>query len=414
MNGTSNFALLSIGRIPKVHSGFAALKQRGQSSRLLLGELVRTEAFRAMLLAAPKDRRLALFVSRYRRVYHLPQHKTNRAIVDGFLPFVEQADELITSTVSTYVPERYHRRLRIQKQIRSFRGLVEQYLYCFPTAQDGRRAARKRFEVRRRLLLAQYLFEIAEGEGRTDLLAYDRKLLEEYLAERFFIPGRREPASVFWVRDPAHQNRVVRVLEAEAADGDGPIRRLADYRPGVQYQFFRWRDGSAIPVICFVGTKDPFPHLLKMFVKNLRPPEAVVDLRRVMLVFRNRRELLRGLQVLRRDIFDVEGTIADQRWSIDGAVVGDPRSPATADAFRHLQFTVLIGGRRYEVQILLLVDWLNSIASDGPEHHAQYKAKQYYDTVFPLLFPFEIFRINWKSPRVRLRFTEKICASNHR
>lgn len=412
----SNFALLNISRIPRKLSEFAALKAEGKLSRLLLGELVRTGAFRERLLALPPARCLNALVARYRRVFHIPPQKTDRALVDEFTPFLARADELIEWLLARYVPECYHPRLRVRRRVCSSRNLVAQYLACFPTAQDGLRAHRYRFEVRRRLLLALYLYEIAMGEGREDLLEHDIQALEQYLTDRFFIIGNIESARIRWVRDPERHNRVARFLDPEE-DPEREERHLVSsldgYTAPQQFRFFRWRDGTPTPVLFIPDTKRPFAHALKMLVKNQRSPDAVRDLRRAMLVFRNRRELLRGLVVLRRDVWDVEAHVADQRWSIDGAVAGDPRSDATADEYRHLSFEVPVFGTRYEIQILLLVDWVNSISSDGPEHHARYKAKQYLTHVFPLLFPRDLYRIRWDSSRVRRRTLEKIGEKNH-
>lgn len=412
----SNFALLSISRIPRAHSEFAALKSEGKLSRLLLGELVRTGAFRERLLTLPPARRLNALVARFRRVFHIPPQKTDRALVDEFTPFLARADELIDWLLARYVPERYHPRLRVRRRVRASRNLVTQYLACFPTPHDGLRAHRYRFEVRRRLLLALYLYEIAMGEGREDLLEHDIHALEQYLSDRFFITGKTEPARIRWVRNPERQNRVARFLDSEedpAREERHLVSALDEYAASRPFRFFRWRDGTPTPVLFVPDTKRPFPHLLKMFVKNQRSPESVRDLRRAMLVFRNRRELLRGLVVLRRDVWDIEAQVADQRWSIDGNVAGDPRSDATADEYRHLSFEVPVFGSRYEIQILLLEDWVNSFSSDGPEHHARYKAKQYLDRVFPLLFPEDLYRISWASSRVRRRILEKIGAENH-
>lgn len=412
----SNFALLYISRIPRTHSEFAALKSEGKLSRLLLGELVRTGAFRDWLVTVPSVRRTNALVARYRRVFHIPPQKTDRALVDEFTPFLAKADELIEWLLARYVPERYHPCLRVRRRVRASRNLVVQYLACFPTSHDGLRAHRYRFEARRRLLLALYLYEIAMGEGREDLLEHDIHALEQYLADRFFITGKTEPAQIRWVYDPERQNRVSRILdtlEEPTREERQCVRSLAHYATTPEFRFFRWRDGTPIPVLFVPGTKRPYAHLLKMFVKNQRSPDSVRDLRRAMLIFRNRRELLRGLVVLRRDVWDVEAQVADQRWSIDGAAVGDPRSDATADEYRHLSFEVPVFGSHYEIQILLLADWVNSISSDGPEHHARYKAKQYLDRVFPLLFPRDLYRISWDSSRVRRRILEKISTQNH-
>lgn len=374
---------------------------------LLRGELFRSRRLYRLVLKAPKNKRRKVFIRFYRDTYHLPLGISHAKLYGEISGFLRRADQFIQELVREYFVEGSRGQFTINRKVRATDDPIGLLGFCFQKTAPTDAAGRKRaFEARRKLVLAQLLYEIFIS-ARDDLLEYDQQMLTRHYEKNFFTK-RSEKVLVRSVHDPDNGYQTVGILpEGQAAP---PGMKVVE-KP-LTFRFFRGHDGQEIPVIFESGVKTNSSHLEKMLRKGIRDPDAIIDLRRYLLVFRNRWEMDRGLRVLRERVHCVAGVIHDHSSNIWTNGRADDANPHSSPAFRQKKFVVMLDGRRFEGMVQTLPDYLDGKYARNDKNHALYKLRQRLSSTFPILFPAGIYGTDWKDPLVEVNLRSKFITEN--
>lgn len=277
-----------------------------------------------------------------------------------------------------------------------FISLLEKYRrLCDELKTEDSALIRKReFTIRRLIVFAIILFDLKIHARRLQLSGSSRQIITSYLERRFFDSDVSIDKTIVAFHNPDDGFRV----ECWYFEEDLPenlkikpgwvktryeitFRRFT--RKGIQYLvYFSYRD------------KDPYSHLLKMLRKDIRDPRSsALDWRGFKLVFLNDEDINAGLDKLGEEVFYFPGVT----WKLqDGRFFRETTNRFSAKRHRAKKFVTSIRGEPVEVIIETIVNHLNGIVSKAPENHELYRRRQLVKSALPLVFPYDIYRIDWE------------------
>lgn len=389
--------------VPQFPDNLADLAALQRTWPLLRGDLVRSRLHYEAVMSAPRKKRRRAFVEYYCDTYHFPANVTYDRLYERFVGFVRLADRFIRDLVQMYFRKESWQKLFLGRRVTD--DPIELLKRCFERGTD-KDSQRRSFEARRKLILAQLLYEISLAH-REDLLEHDQRLLSE-LFDKSFFTGRSEERMVRSIHDPFREFQTVGIVDEPKAP---PGMRLIE-KP-LTFRFFR-SFGEELPVYFEIGVKTSFSLLEKMLRKGIRDPFEIKDLRRYLLVFRNEWEMRRGLRVLRERVHNAAGVIHDHASNIFTDGPADGNNPHSNPTYRQKKFVVVLDGRRFEGMVQVLPDFLDGKYATNGKNHAVYKLDQRLSSTFPILLPSEICSRRWDDPAIREELRSDIYAENHK
>jgi hypothetical protein len=382
----------------------------GQYS-ILMGELIRfRELLRKMAAARRQSRRAAksrefdreaLFRGvhdYYAQSYGLKRENLDRdmrMLSDGIV----SARDTIAFILKEYFPRRMHRRLEMTTEVASSHDPIELILECAVQGMDIQSRTR-RFEARRQLTFAQIEFELQlNGAGRQDLMR-DVGWFADVCDDGYFVKKESEQRTVIALLNAEDENRVKKFQIHLSRD---PVSRTPsspnEYVVPLNVRFIPSSAGP-IPVYLETRIKEHIP--IKLIKKRQRRHETLTDLCGAKFVFFDEgRELMAGVERIRRTIARAPGCVSGEASNIARAGQVDPKNVHSSEEYRARKWDVRLNNRHFELQFMYLPYYLNEQVSHGKDNHPLYKLSQYLDLVFPVLFPSDLYGLDWHSQVLR-------------
>lgn len=268
-------------------------------------------------------------------------------------------------------------------------------------------SGRIEFEGGRVLRLAQLEFEASlyglSKESLTEKMRRFTSKLEEIffvrqMSERFLIEAGLNPANAYRViGTPRIRRRNESV--GERVGGYEHVNFPLDVR-------FVVIKGRKIPVFYDSRVKDFLS--LKLIRKCERDPRALHDLCGAKFVFFSEEDLMDAVHALRKAFVRYPGCVFGEASSLERAGVLDEENGSSADEFRAWKFNILFLGQYFELQFMLIGDWVNEWVSHGKENHELYKLRTYLKQLFPRLWPQAIYDIDWSDVNLCARLHESM------
>jgi hypothetical protein len=309
---------------------------------------------------------------------------------------VKDAQLCIERVNEQYFTEPHRLRLAMTSDVESEQDPVELIRLCGMRGDDIL-SRRTRFEARRQLTLAQLCFEMRRNGDSPDELDRDMAEFDGELKRSYFHRGKSESVHIVAELDPESEYRVKRVETFRSPPpeqvGHSTASRII-LHPDVR--FLRLRRGD-IPV--YYETRVKRDATLKLFRKSQRITQTLTDLLGAKFVFFKEQDLLDGVDHMRHTIARVPGTVFGEKSNISEAGVLDHENESSASEFRAWKYILLLFGRWFELQFMLLKDWINERCSRGRENHVLYKLGSSLSKLFPKLFP-SPFYLDWNDPEL--------------
>lgn len=249
------------------------------------------------------------------------------------------------------------------------------------------------FEARRLIILTLILFHINLHKEKLNLIGDPIKEVEEYLDRHFFNNAPILRPTVISVHNPDNFNRVAawKFLGQEKEITVG-VEEKNIHRTQFHCRQFTYKERRHLVIFSY-RTKTPFSHLLKMLRKDIRDPySSALDWRGIKFVFFDEDGFCAGLDRLREEAFSLPA----MTWNLDrgGFFQNNPFSDRNYGAKK---FVTTLAGESVEIIAEDIVSHLNGTLSTGPENHYQYRQRQLVGGAMSLLFPKEIYNIDWKN-----------------
>lgn len=259
-----------------------------------------------------------------------------------------------------------------------------------------------RFEARLLLAITQIEFEMrlrnASPERLDEILArLTRKLDRDY-----FAPGESEHLMVIAELDPANNYRV---KDFELVSRDSPKARLRSSRTRVVLPMqFRviYVDGERILVAVLLRRK--MDVWLKLVCKRYRFYESLTDLLGGKFIYLTREHVKAGVRHMRRTTVRAPGSVSGQASNAMRAGAVDTTNPHSSAEYEATKYDFTFHNERVEIQFMLLAHYIDELVSNGTLNHPFYKLRKYLDKLFPVIFPTELYGLDWRDPELRERF----------
>lgn len=315
-----------------------------------------------------------------------------------FQAALDGARTTVNFLVDTYMPLRFHRQLNMNSSLAGETDPAKLMRLCIGRGTDVLSCIH-RFEARRQLTLAQLNFEAMLKHGTRQELETRLGLFVGQCEEKFFVPGKSEQMMVIAELDPANAYRAssFRILPRSFAaekitPRDTQIVLPLDVR-------FVSDNGGTFPVFFDVRVKDHFA--LKQLVKRERRL-IPTDLWAAQFVFFDEdHDLMRGIELLRKSVANVPGTVSGEASNAQRAGVVDPTNHHSSHEYRATKYDITLLGNPLELTFKYLLIFINELVSRGRECHRLYKLATYLDRLFPVIFPTSLYGIDWRDPDLR-------------
>lgn len=319
---------------------------------------------------------------------------------EWFVSSIKYARRLLEDLVKNFFPTPYQKQLEMTSDIDTENNPLRLLRLCCGTGSDVL-SERRRFEARRLLTLAQLLFESRLFGHGPDDLERDMSRLDDDLKLHFFLPFQSVSYKI--VAELSSRNRyrvrpdglVVKPLGPK----DTRLHSTATRRVLPTDMRFIYVDGRKIPV--YYETRIKVDAIWKSIRKSQRHTFTLGDLCGVQFVFTDERDLLAGVDHLRRTIVREPGCYFGDVSNMARAGIADENNLHSAAEYRARKYFGYKYGRIFEIQIKLLRDWLNELFSRGDENHNLYRLRTFQDDLFPRLFPTSLYHLDWQDPCLR-------------
>lgn len=321
---------------------------------------------------------------------------------------VRMAGALLTD-LKRWVPRRY-------LEIFSSEGVIafsSNYIDLFLKWQEFEDKARKgdelsrirEFEARRLLYLAMLNLQIrlSDETEKTECLQITR-----HLEEVFFKEGLQDKIILSW-HDPADKERA-KEWRFEGEEQPAETQGLILKKTYLKCRSFSFGGGDYL-VFFDSRLKENMEKLRKMLQKAIPDPRLInTDEYGLRFVFFSKKALEDGLKKLCLEVWPLPFMAwnTSDNTGDDGQNRGVKRDIHSSGNYKALKFEVASFGFRPEVIVQRIEDYLNHKCSQGPEVHPFYRSTQLRKKVFPLIFPSEVYGVNWEDEEV-VDLMEKIA-----
>ncbi len=305
---------------------------------------------------------------------------------------VKDARASVDGLISTDFPEPLKLELEMVADVESEIDPAALAQLCYIRGDDLL-SRRTRLEARRQLTIAQIYFDMRrQGDSPEDL---DRDMTEfdSALKERYFLPHHSACYEIIADLDPDDCHRVKRLGFNQHASGR---RRISSSKRVVLYPGVRFLPGD-IPVLFETRPKKDAP--FKLIRKNQRDTRRVADLCGAKFVFFSDEDLFKGVERMRCTLASMPGTVFGEVSNIMRAGRVDPTNKNSHEEFRAWKWFARFADRYFELQFMLVGDWLNERCSHGRENHAHYKSECNIRDLYPKLFPSSLY-LDWTNPAI--------------
>ena len=316
-----------------------------------------------------------------------------------FVESIRAARRTIDYLLDTFFPMRLQMCLEMISEVEATSDPVQLLQLCRTRGSDSISRI-QRFEARRQLTLALMEFEMRLSGRGAEQLDADRIRLVRMLEQRYFESQRSEQVAVIAELDPDNNYRVksFRVVsrnDNEARIAPTPTRVVIP----LDVRIIRCR-GRDIRVYFDSRSKQHIP--IKLILKRRRYHEVITDMNGYSFVFFDEEhDLADGVRYLREQIVRVPGMVSSEASNAKRAGVVDPGNPFSSSEYRATKYDVRFFGWSVEMRFMYFTYWANELFSNGPGNHLLYKLYGNLDRVFPVLFPTELFPLDWRDPELR-------------
>lgn len=359
---------------------------------LFWGELQRFENFTATVLSARKRRqRIKIIAQALRDIFGAKGE--NKKLYQILNQALFEAQRFVKDLISK-LPANFRGVVDSEGQIAEepdFISLLEKRKRFF---EEGELGKMREFEARRLIVFTLALFDLILHGQKLHLNGVSVQAITQYLERNFFDKGVIEHKRVLALHNPDDGWRVEYWFFEEDLPPDLKVKKgwkLEKYE--IACRKFVWEDKSYL-VYFSCRQKTPHSHLLKMLRKDIRDPySSALDWRGIKMVFFDERALEVGLEKLRQEVFYLPGVT----WKLeDGRFFKETVNVYSAKNFRAKKFVTTVGGESVEVIVETIVNHINGLVSKGEENHELYRRRQLVRSGLPLVFPKEIYGIDWE------------------
>ncbi len=258
----------------------------------------------------------------------------------------------------------------------------------------------REFDARRLLYLAMLLLQIRltyEKHEQAESCADITRHLEGV----FFNDCLLTDKIIFSWHDPSDYERVKAwCFRGEKEPGD--VEGLIQKKTFLKCRSFNF-EGKEHLVYFDSRLKEDTERLRKMLQKGV--PDARIantDEYGLRFVFFEKEAMEAGLKKLCLEVWPLPFMTwkMSDNTSKESQENGIERNKNSAPNFKALKFKTSSFGFWPEVMIQMVDDYLNHKCSKGPEVHRLYRASQLRKEIFPVLFPREIYAVNWEEKEV--------------
>lgn len=258
----------------------------------------------------------------------------------------------------------------------------------------------REFDARRLLYLAMLLLQIRLTYGKHGQIE-DCADITRHLEDVFFNNCHLTDKVVLSWHDQKNFERVKRWC-FEEENKFGNAKGLIQKETILKCRSFTF-DGQEYPVYFDSRRKEDTEKLRKMLQKGI--PDARIantDEYGLRFVFFSKEAMEAGLKKLCLEVWPLPFMTwkMSDNTTTKGECQNNGRNKHSNQNFRALKFKTSSFGFWPEVMIQLVEDFLNHKCSRAPEVHSLYRASQLRNEIFPLLFPTEIYGIDWQEEEV--------------
>lgn len=318
-----------------------------------------------------------------------------------FAASLDAAKETIAHVLDEYFPVMLRQRLKMSSAISAERDPVELLCHCGASGTDIISRIR-RFEARRQLTFAQIEFELRRNANDPETLDEDLTWFVRALDTSYFLPRRSDQVTVIADLEPANANRVVSFRLVKRNDPDArsiPTKTKAVIPLDVRFVPSR---GTGHDIMVYFDARRKVHAPLKLIRKRMRHHETLSDICGVKLVFfEEQNELVEGVERLRRTIVRAPGSVSGEASNAQRAGILDPTNHHSSSEYRARKYDVRMKNRIFEIQFMYVKDYVNELVATGQENHPLYKLRTFLDLVFPVIFPTELFGLDWRDDALR-------------
>jgi hypothetical protein len=358
---------------------------------LFWGELQRLEGFADLVLQEKKRKKKVFIIAQALRDIFGARGE-NEKIYRALNQSLQEARQAVKDIILK-IPKNFSGVFNSEGQIaeeRDFISLLEKRKKSF---EDGGLGKMREFEARRLIVFTLILFHLNLHSQKLHLKGASLQAVTQYLERRFFDKGEVHRKTIFALHNLNDESRVGSWYFKE--DWPSDLKILDGWKLKKHEMLCRQFSLDGNYLIYFsCREKTPLSHLLKMLRRDIRDPfSSALDWRGFKLVFFNEQALEAGLEKLRRDVFYLPAVT----WKLeDGRFFKETLNIFSSKRFRAKKFVTTIGGESAEVIMETLTNHLNGIASLGEENHELYRLRQLVKSALPLVFPFDLYGINWE------------------
>jgi hypothetical protein len=228
------------------------------------------------------------------------------------------------------------------------------------------------------------------------------------LLEREFFSGTFEEKIVTVYHDPTDDYRVCAKHGGKGWENHPQLLVAREHR--VVFRQTRFKS----PVLVGHRVKPPFSTLLKIMRQTRdgeTDPLSVRDRRALRFVARDEADATRAVGFLREALHRSGGDLTERVCVPQGQVCGchvrqDNRH--SDDRFKARRFSLVWRGKLFELQVMVMEDYLNSVYSVGPENHRLYRLRQMLDVYLRFLLPSSIYGVRWRDAEVSQKLRTSI------
>jgi hypothetical protein len=310
--------------------------------------------------------------------------------------------ETIRFVLHEYFPLRLRKRLEMTTEVGSALHPVDLILECAGSGKDIHSRLRH-YEARRQLTFAQIEFELQLSGAGSDALNSDLGWFVDACDEHYFLKQKSDQLTVIADLDPQDEYRVKRFEVCSSRDESSrllPTRERFVVPLNVRFIPPLHKGDPPIPVYFETRTKKHIP--LKLIKKRQRRHESISDSCGAKFIFFDEdRDLVAGVKRIRRTIARAPGCISGEASNIARAGQIDASNAHSSTEYRARKWDVRIRNRHFELQFMYLPFYLNEQVSHGSDNHPLYKLSQYLDLLFPVIFPTELYGLDWANMELR-------------
>ncbi|MCI0479166.1 hypothetical protein L0Y59_01340 [Candidatus Uhrbacteria bacterium] len=363
-------------------------------ARLRSGDREDDMASEAALKEAVRDALHAYYADTYRLS---TEHAARDAVF--FADALNAARETVAFLLEEYFPLRLRKGLELDSRVAGEHDPLALLLLCAEGGSDVLTRIR-RFEAQRQLTLAQMEFELRVDHGDPQKLDDDLAWLARLCDRRFFLPDRSEQAVVVADLDPCNANRVKDFrLVSRSDEASRVVPTPERVVLPLDLRYIRV-NGSAVPVYFEARVKRHVT--LKLISKRRRHHESLTDVTGAKFVFfEEDTDLMAGIDQIRRILVRAPGSVSGEASNARRAGVLDPSNIHSSKQYRAWKFDVRLRNRIFELQFMYLPFFVNEMVAHGRDNHQLYKLGSYLDRVFPVLFPTELYGLDWRDEAFR-------------